>query len=190
MSNQKEHSALNDLMTGYIIYVFRWPIIIILIVVVIFFWWIFHDLNKEYKENGYTGLWDKTVEYDDWTGEIIPKDELDTYNNDNKYIKLPSGEKVYFYQIKQKIEEFEAVQGENDNIITTEEQQQLDPIVKAVVTDYFGIEFTWSGSAEKNSFNVSLENYDGYPSSISSISDFRLFVNDNVKRIYEEQNKK
>lgn len=58
------------------------------------------DLYEENKKYGYYGFWDN-VEYDTWTDEIIPKQEIDTYNNDDKYITNSKGKKIYFKQIKE-----------------------------------------------------------------------------------------
>lgn len=53
------------------------------------------NLDREYQQYGYTGFTDN-IKYDEWTHKVIPKNEIGTYNNNNKYITKSNGEKVYF----------------------------------------------------------------------------------------------
>ena len=50
------------------------------------------------------------IEYDSWTDEIIPKQEISTYSNDEKYITNSKGEEIKFSQMKEEIERFREVQ--------------------------------------------------------------------------------
>lgn len=52
------------------------------------------------------------IEYDSWTDEIIPKQEISTYSNDEKYITNSKGEEIKFSKIKEEIERFREVQGD------------------------------------------------------------------------------
>ena len=83
----------------YILYKFRWVIFIGIISFVAIIFSVKEALDKEYQQYGYTGFSDN-IKYDEWTDEVLPKDEISTYNNDNKYIAKSTGEKVYFLDIK------------------------------------------------------------------------------------------
>ena len=69
------------------------------------------DLDNEYQQYGYNGFSDN-IKYDEWTDEIIPKNKIETYNNDNKYITKSNGDKVYFADIKQQLTAYEELQGD------------------------------------------------------------------------------
>ena len=97
----KGNNLINQIGNIFLVYKFRWIILILLIFVAIMMYDITKDLNKERIEKGYTGFFDN-VKYDEWTDEIIPKDEIHSYNNDNKYIVNKKSEKIYFYQINMK----------------------------------------------------------------------------------------
>ena len=102
----KNDDILSQIGGMYILYKLRWVILIGIIIfgVVIFF--VNGDLDNEYQQYGYNGFSDN-IKYDEWTDEIIPKNKIETYNNDNKYITKSNGDKVYFADIKQQLTAYE-----------------------------------------------------------------------------------
>ena len=169
----------------FLIYKFRWLILIVIIFTAIMIWDITRDLNKEPIEKGYTGFFDN-VKYDEWTGEIIPKDEIHSYNNDNKYILNKKSEKIYFYQIKQDINRYEEIQGQHA-FIKEKDKDMIDIICKRILNEYLDAEYEWIGTSN-SSYEIHIKNYDEYGAYIGATSDLRYFVTERVKAIYNEQN--
>ena len=89
----KGNDILSSIGGMYILYKLRWIIFIGIIVLAIIVFSVKGDLDKEYQQYGYTGFSDN-IKYDEWTDEVIPKDEIQTYNNDNKWITKSNGEKT------------------------------------------------------------------------------------------------
>lgn len=123
----------------YILYKLRWVILIGIIVFGVIAFSVKGDLDKEYQQYGYTGFSDN-IKYDEWTHEIIPKNEIETYNNDNKYITKSSGEKVYFADIKKQLNAYEKLQA-NKIYISPEKVDQVRSICNKLFSDYFELEY-------------------------------------------------
>lgn len=115
-----------------IAYKLRFLIITILIILAIIIFITKKDMDNEYKKYGYTGFCD-TIKYDDYTKENIPKNEISTYNNDNKFITNKKGQTIYFYQIKQnKLKECK-VNGKDKTGETLGATSNLEDFVKEYV---------------------------------------------------------
>ena len=175
----------------YILYKLRWIIFIGIIILAIIIFSVKGDLDKEYQQYGYSGFSDN-IKYDEWTDEIIPKDEIQTYNNDNKYITKSNGEKVYFSDIKEQLNAYEKLQG-NYAFIKEEKIEQVKNICDILFQNYFEIEYSIDKTSDGNSYLIHLKNftangmyYEEY--SIGSYSDMRSIIKYLVKGIYREQN--
>ena len=88
----KNNDFFSQLGEVWIIYKLRWLIVIGIIIFVILFFIIDHYMNKEYQQYGYTS-WTENIKYDEWTGEIIPKAEINTHTSMSKYITNSKGNK-------------------------------------------------------------------------------------------------
>lgn len=175
----------------YILYKLRWIIFIGIIILAIIIFSVKGDLDKEYQQYGYSGFSDN-IKYDEWTDEIIPKDEIQTYNNDNKYITKSNGEKVYFSDIKEQLNAYEKLQG-NYAFIKEEKIEQVKNICDILFSNYFEIEYSIDKTSDGNSYLIHLKNftangmyYEEY--SIGSYSDMRSIIKYLLKGIYREQN--
>ena len=185
----------NDILSSiggiYILYKLRWIIFIGIIVLAIIVFSVKGDLDKEYQQYGYTGFSDN-IKYDEWTDEVIPKDEISTYNNNSKYITKSNGEKVYFSDIKEQLNAYEKLQG-NYAFIKEEKIEQVKNICDILFPNYFEIEYSIDKTSDGNSYLIHLKNfiangmyYEEY--SIGSYSDMRSIIKYLVKGIYREQN--
>ena len=169
----------------FLIYKFRWLILIVIIFTSILIYDIIKDLNKEPIEKGYSGFFDD-IKYDEWTGEIIPRNEIYSYNNDNKYIMNQKGERIYFYQIKVQINEYEKIQAQY-GFIKEKDKETIDNICKKLLNDYLDVEYEWSRTSNSQ-YEIYIKNYGKYGTYIGATSDLRSFVVEKIKKIYKEQN--
>ena len=187
----KNNDILSQIGGMYILYKLRWVIIIGIIILTIIVFSVKGDLDKEYQQYGYTGFSDN-IKYDEWTDEVIPKDEISTYNNDNKYIIKSNGEKVYFVNIKDQLNAYEKLQG-NYAFIKEEKAEQVKNICDILFSDYFEIEYSIDKISDGNSYLIHLKNftangmhYDDY--SIGAAYEMINIIKYLVKGIYREQN--
>ena len=74
----KKNDLLSTLTLGWFVSQFWWVILFVIIAFVIILISETRDIGKEYQKYGYSGYWDN-IKYDEWTGEIIPKAEIETY---------------------------------------------------------------------------------------------------------------
>lgn len=188
-------SKSNDILSSiggiYILYKLRWVILVGIIVFGVIIFSVKGDLDKEYQQYGYTGFSDK-IEYDEWTHEIIPKNEIGTYNNDNKYITKSSGEKVYFADIKKQLNAYEKLQ-ENYMFIKPKNIEQTKVICDVLFTSYFELPYSVDATSDGNSYLIHLKDfkangkyYDDY--SIGPAFEMENIIKYLVKGIYREQN--
>ena len=175
----------------YILYKLRWIILIGIIILVIIILSVQGNLDKEYQQYGYTGVSDN-IKYDEWTDEIIPKDEISTYNNDNKYITKSNNEKIYFANIKEQLNVYEKLQG-NHAYIKEEKLKQVKNICDSLFSNYFELNYTIDKISDENLYLIHLKDfmangmhYDDY--SIGSAYEMRNIIKYLVKGIYREQN--
>lgn len=130
----KNKSTLSQLGEMDIVYKLRWFILIGIIIFVSIIIIVKTNMDNEYQKYGYTGFSDN-IKYDEWTNEIIPKNEIQTYNNDMKYITKSNGEKVYFADIKAQLNAYEKLQ-ENYASINQENLEQVKNICDTIIISY------------------------------------------------------
>lgn len=174
-----------------IAYKLRFLIITILIILGIVIFTTKKDMDNEYKKYGYTGFCD-TIKYDDYTKEIIPKNEISTYNNDNKFITNKKGQTIYFYQIKQKVEEYRQVQGQYA-YISDERKIKIEPICNTLLRDYLNIDYEMEKSEDQSTYQIKLKECkvngkDKTGETLGATSDLEDFVKEYVRGLYREQN--
>ena len=187
----KNDDILSQIGGMYILYKLRWVILIGIIIfgVVIFF--VNGDLDNEYQQYGYNGFSDN-IKYDEWTDEIIPKNKIETYNNDNKYITKSNGDKVYFADIKQQLTAYEELQGDYA-FIKADNVDKCKSICDVLFLNYFELSYSIDKISDGNSYLIHLKDftangmhYDDY--SIGPAYEMRSTIKYLVKGIYREQN--
>lgn len=147
------------------------------------------DLYEENKKYGYYGFWDN-VEYDTWTDEIIPKQEIDTYNNDDKYITNSKGKKIYFKQIKELLKQYKELQG-NYWGIKKDKLEKVTNIDNILIKDYLDLDYEVKkidGPGDMYKLEIKGEYANSYYRDISSASYLEGLVKEVVKAKYREQN--
>ena len=163
---------------------------IAIILTVVVFFASTKDLNKKYKEYGYTGLAD-SIKYDDWTGEIIPKTDLKTYNNSSKYIINSKGNKITIAQIEKLLKQYGEIQG-NYISFSKNKKDPLDRICNRLLRINLDLDYEIRSFGEEDSdsyrFQIVGEYEDNYYSSFSSQSDLRGLVKIFFKDKYNKEN--
>ncbi len=186
----KNKSLFSDLGTAYIIYKLRWLIIIGIILFGSIFFFMNRDIDNDYKKYGYTGMLDN-IKYDEWTGEIIPKNEISTYTSSNKYITNSKGNKITVAQLEDLIKQYGEIQGSYASF-SDEKKDSLDSICNTLLREYLDLNYEIIPFGEKNShnyrFQIRGEYEDNYYSWISSPSDLRGLVKEVFKDRYEKEN--
>ena len=187
----KNKDILSQIGGIYILYKLRWIILIGIIILTIIILSVKVDLDNEYQQYGYAGFNDN-IEYDEWTDEVIPKDEISTYNNDNKYITKSNGEKVYFADIKEQLNAYEELQ-DNYAFIKPENVEQAKSICDVLFLNYFELSYSIDKTSDGNSYLIHLKDftangmhYDDY--SIGPAYEMKNIIKYLVKGIYREQN--
>ena len=147
------------------------------------------DLDKEYQQYEYTGFSDN-IKYDEWTDEVILKDEISTHNNDNKYIAKSTGEKVYFLDIKKQLNAYEELQ-ENYMFIQLENVEQAKAICDVLFASYFELPYSKDKTFDGNSYLIHLKDFTTsgmyyYDYSIGPAFEIENIVKYLVKGIYKE----
>ena len=132
------------------------------------------------------------IKYDEWTDEIIPKNKIETYNNDNKYITKSNGDKVYFADIKQQLTAYEELQGDYA-FIKADNVDKCKSICDVLFLSYFELSYSIDKISDGNSYLIHLKDftangmhYDDY--SIGPTYEMRSIIKYLVKGIYREQN--
>lgn len=147
------------------------------------------QVDKEYQQYGYTGLSDN-IKYDTWTGEIIPKQEISTYNNDNKYITNAKGEQIRFSQMKKLIKEFGEIQGSYASF-NGEKVESIDSICNIILREYLDLNYeivNWGNSSNNYVLQIKGDYEKSYYSEISNSSELEGLVKEVVKDKYRNQN--
>lgn len=171
---------------GYLISKFWWLILIVIILAIV----TYPEMNKEYIDNGYSGYWD--ARFDEWTGEIIPKQELETYNNDDKYITNSKGEQIKFAQIDELLNKYEEIQGDASNIKKTN-LNKLTEICDILIKEYFDLDYEvcdYANDPSTNMYSIRMkgEFEDSEYKDVSSASYLRSLAHKVVKEKYRSQN--
>ena len=131
------------------------------------------------------------IQYDNWTGEIIPKYKIETYSNDDKYIVNLKDEKVSFKQIKDLLEQYRVVQ-ENNAFVKEENFNELTSICNVLLKEYLDLDYKVIKSDNPNMneyrFKVSGKYEDSYYNEFTSTSYLEGLVRIVVKELYRGQN--
>ena len=145
------------------------------------------SVDKEYQKYGYSGYSDN-IQYDTWTNEIIPKQEIATYNNDEKYITNSKGEQIKFLQIKVLLDEFGEIQGSYASI-SKDKIQSIDYICNTLLRDYLDIDYeikNFGDSKDSYVINIIGEYENSYYSEISTRSELEGLVKEVVQKKYKK----
>lgn len=187
----KNEDVLSKIGGMYIIYKLRWIILIGVIIIVVVIFSVKGELDNEYQQYGYTGFSDK-IQYDEFTDEVIPKGEIENYNNDNKYITKSNGEIIYFGDIKKQLNAYEELQN-NYAYIRSENIEKVKNICDVLFLNYFELPYSIDKILDGNSYLIHLKNftangihYDDY--SIGPAYEMKSIVKYLVKGIYRQQN--
>lgn len=187
----KEKSLLDQIITALIIYKFRWLLVLLIIVGAVMFFFISQDLNREPIENGYSGFFDN-IKYDEWTNEIIPKDEIYSPTIKYKSIQTPDGSNVSENELENFIEEYRKIQ-DNYGFLTEERKNKVESLVNMLFKLMFKIDYSFEKTATNTSYTIHLKNfdangihYDDYE--IGATSEFAHILKLLFKGIYREQN--
>lgn len=143
------------------------------------------EVDKEYQKYGYTDYTDN-IKYDTWTGEIIPKQKIDTFNNDNKYITNSKEEKIYFSQMKELISKFGEIQG-NYASFKKEKIEIIDNICNTLLKEYLDLNYeiiNWGSSPDNYVLQIRGEYENSYYSEISNPAELEGLVKEVVKDKY------
>lgn len=189
MANNK--SFFEELFDIYILYKLRWVILILIILFGVIFFAVKTDLDKEYREYGYTGFSDN-IKYDEWTGETIRKEEISTYSSNNKFITNSKGEQITVAKIQEQLDQYNSIQG-NKAFIAEERKDSLDNICKILLNNYLDIDYEikqldLNSSANFYEFNVIGEYENIYNSNFSSYPSLQSFIREVFKDKYAKQN--
>lgn len=185
----KDNNILSQLGGAWIIYKLRWLIVTGIILFVVIFFIIDHDMNKEYQKYGYSS-WTENIKYDEWTGEIIPKDEINTYTSNSKYITNSKGNIITVAQIEELVEKYGEIQGSYMSF-NESKKDSLDNICNTLLREYLDLNYEIKPFGETNSHNYRFQiigDYsENYYSDFSTPSDLRSLTKEVFKDKYNKQ---
>jgi len=186
---KNDHSFFSVLTTGWFVLKYGWLILMIIIALGGILFVVVKDLDKEYKQYGYTGFWDN-IKYDHWTGEIIPKAEIETYSSDEKFITNAKGEKVTVRQIKELIAQFEEIVGEK-TFFSEADVAKIETICNLLFKEYLEVDYKIDSIGGKGiSYYISLNDapkgikYD----SISTTTNLKDCSKEIFQKMYRKEN--
>ena len=182
----KDKSLLTEIGEAYILYKFRWIILAGIILLVAIYFIVSPQVDKEYQQYGYTGLSDN-IKYDEFTGEIIPKNEISTYDNSNKYIINSKGNKVTFGQIKDLINQYSSIQGSFASF-KSDKVETLDNICNTLLREYLDLDYEivpFGDTGTQFRFQVKGDYEKSYYSWFSTPSDLKGLVKEVIKDKYK-----
>ncbi len=186
----KNSNLFSDIGTAYIIYKLKWLIFIGVILFIVIFVVIDHNMNKEYQQYGYSS-WTDNIKYDEFTGEIIPKDQIATYDNSDKFITNSKGNKITVTQIEELVKQYEEIQGSYASF-NESKKESLDNICNILLREYLDLDYEIKPFGEPNSHNYRFQivgDYSkNYYSDFSTPSDLRSLSKEVFKDKYENQN--
>lgn len=186
----KNNDILSQLGGTYIIYKLRWLILIGIILFVGIFFFVNNDLDKEYQQYGYTG-WTDNIKYDEWTEEIIPKSEIDTYTSASKFITNSKGNKITVSQIEELVKQYGEIQGSYMSFNKTK-KDSLDNICNTLLREYLDLDYEIKPFGEANSSNYRFQIIgdfeDNYYSNFSTPSDLKSLSKEVFKYKYKKEN--
>ncbi len=186
----KNSNLFSDIGTAYIIYKISWLIFIGILLFIIIFVVIDHNMNKEYQQYGYSS-WTENIKYDEWTGEIIPKAEINTHTSMSKYITNSKGNKITVAQIEESVKQYAEIQGSYVSF-NESKKESLDNICNILLREYLDLDYEIKPFGELNSHNYRFQivgDYSkNYYSDFSTPSDLRSLSKEVFKDKYENQN--
>lgn len=164
---------IETLLNIYLIWIFLPIITIIIIAFIVGYFKFAKPVYKEHETYGYGKF--ETAKIDPMTGEIIPKSELNSYDNSNKTILDVKGNKVYFSQINNLKESISSKIKSSGEI---KEKELLQKECKLLLEDILGISF----EIKDDKFYIN-EYW------IISNSDCKNKIDEEVQKIYRKQRK-
>lgn len=186
----KSNDLFSQLGEAWIIYKLRWLIVIGIILFIVIFVVINHDMNKEYQQYGYSS-WTDNIKYDEWTGEIIPKAEINTHTSMSKYITNSKGNEITVAQIEELVKQYGEIQGSYASF-NESKKESLDSICNILLREYLDLDYEIKPFGEPNSHNYRFQivgDYsENYYSDFSTPSDLRSLSKEVFKDKYENQN--
>ena len=186
----KNNDILSKLGSAWIIYKLRWLIVIGIILFIVIFVVINHDMNKEYQQYGYSS-WTDNIKYDEWTGEIIPKAEINTHTSMSKYITNSKGNKITVNQIEDLVKQYGEIQGSYASF-NESKKESLDSICNILLREYLDLDYEIKPFGEASSHNYRFQivgDYsENYYSNFSTPSDLRSLSKEVFIDKYKKEN--
>ena len=186
----KNNDILSKLGSAWIIYKLRWLIVIGIILFIVIFVIINHDMNKEYQQYGYSS-WTDNIKYDEWTGEIIPKAEINTHTSMSKYITNSKGNEITVAQIEELVKQYGEIQGSYASF-NESKKESLDSICNTLLREYLDLDYEIKPFGEASSHNYRFQivgDYsENYYSNFSTPSDLRSLSKEVFKDKYKKEN--
>lgn len=145
--------------------------IIIILIFIIGYYKFAKPVYDEDKSLGYNQF--ETVRIDPMTGEKIPKNEIDTYSNDNVELKIKDGTTITFKEIK---DIRDKIKSKINNVGKIDDTQEIRQLCDTLFLDYLNT-------------NYKIEDGDLYINDLIVVSDidFTSKVNELVQNVYKEQ---
>ncbi len=188
MSNNKD--LLSQIGEAFLLYKLRWVILAGIIFLVAIYFIVSPQVDKEYQQYGYTGLSDN-IKYDEFTGEIIPKEQIATYDNSDKFIINSKGNKITVAQIEELVKQYSEIQGSYASFNETK-KDSLDNICNTLLREYLDLDYEIRKFGGENSHNYRFQivgDYSkNYYSDFSTPSDLRSLSKEVFKDKYCKQN--
>lgn len=185
-----KNNIFSQIGQAYIIYKLRWLIIIGIIMLVAMFFVIDNDMNEKYKKYGYSS-WTE-LKYDEWTGEIVPKKDIENYTSNNKYITNSKGIKITVAQIEELVKQYGAIQGSYASF-NERQKDSLDNICNTLLREYLDLNYIIEPFGEERLHNYRFKivgDYENnYYADFSTPSDLRSLSKEVFKDKYSKQNK-
>lgn len=186
----KNNDILSKLGSAWIIYKLRWLIVIGIVLFIVIFVVINHDMNKEYQQYGYSS-WTDNIKYDEWTGEIIPKAEINTHTSMSKYITNSKGNKITVNQIEDLVKQYGEIQGSYASF-NESKKESLDSICNILLREYLDLDYEIKPFGEASSHNYRFQivgDYsENYYSNFSTPSDLRSLSKEVFIDKYKKEN--
>ena len=186
----KGNDLFSQLGEAWIIYKLRWLIVIGIILFIVIFVVINHDMNKEYQQYGYSS-WTNNIKYDEWTGEIIPKAEINTHTSMSKYITNSKGNEITVAQIEELVKQYGEIQGSYASF-NESKKESLDSICNILLREYLDLDYEIKPFGEANSHNYRFQivgDYsENYYSNFSTPSDLRSLSKEVFIDKYKKEN--
>ena len=170
----------------YLLYKLRWVILIIIIILIVAIVHTKTDMDDKYQKYGYNGLMDN-IHYDEYTGEIIFKSQIDTYDNSNKSFTNSKGKSVTLGTIKDLENQYESIQ-KSYMFVTADRKDSLDSICNKLLRECLDVDYELvhknSNNFDYYVFVVKGEFKKSYYSEVDSTSKLKGLVREVLKTKY------